>query len=275
MSSPWATKPLEDAKMGGGKKGQMKEITLEQLLKAGAHFGHTKSHWHPRMQPFIFTTRENVHIIDLEKTLEHLKAAQQYAAELSSEGKKLLFLGTKRQVKGPVKAAAEKAGMPYVTERWMGGTITNFDTIFKQVKKLLNLEEGMAGNKFEKYTKFERQKMKEEIRKLNRSFGGIKKLKKLPDALFVIDIKEESTAIKEARKKGIPIIGTVDTNADPLLVDYPIPINDDAIKSVELLVNAMSDAIISSAKQSPEKKKTKQSPKEEKVLVEDAKTSNK
>jgi small subunit ribosomal protein S2 len=232
----------------------MKEVTIEQMLAAGVHFGHQKARWNPRMAPFIFGQKEGVHIIDLQKTEEKLAEALKFVGEVVSSGKKILFIGTKRQAKEPTKKSAESCGMPYVVERWLGGTFTNFGTVKKQIKKLKDLKEKEKSGELSKYTKKEQLLFKEEIRRLEKLFGGIADLDNFPSAIFVVDITHDSIPVREAQKVSIPIVALVDTNADPGKVDYPIPANDDAIKSIELMCNIIAEKI-------------KESKKEQKVLA--------
>lgn len=221
----------------------MKEITIQQMLEAGVHFGHKTSRWHPHMKPYIFCAREGVHIIDLEKTKEKLDQALKFITELVKKGGKILFIGTKRQAKDIVKKYAEDCGMPYVVERWLGGTFTNFETIYKLIQKLKDLEAKEKAGEFKKYTKKEQALKHEEIEKLNLMIGGLKQLDRLPEAVFIIDIHHEKTAVKEAKRKQISIIALCDTNVDPELVDWPIPSNDDAIKAIELMCKTVAEAI--------------------------------
>ena len=219
------------------------EVNIKDLLEAGAHFGHQKERWNPKMRPFIFVTRDNVHIIDLEKTVEYTEKAIGFVESVVKRGGKILFVGTKRQAKDLVKKAAEDCNMPYATNRWLGGLLTNFDTIRKRLKRLKDLEEQKATNELEKFTKREQMKFAKEAEKLEVNFGGIRNLTSLPDALFVVDIITDEVAVKEARKLGIPVIALVDTNANPDMVQYPIPSNDDAIKTIGYFCNLMAETI--------------------------------
>lgn len=222
----------------------MKDITLLELLKSGAHFGHATSRWNPRMKPFIYTVRNNIHILDLAKTREHLLKAASFVSDKAAMGGTVLFVGTKRQSKESIKKAAEAAGMPFVTARWLGGTFTNFRTIQKTIRKLEKLEELRASGELEaRYTKKERLLIEREMQKLEKLFEGIKGLKKLPDVLFVADINYDDTAVKEARKMNVPVIGLVDSNSNPDMVTYPVPCNDDATKAVELVAMVVAEAI--------------------------------
>lgn len=222
----------------------MKDITLLELLKSGAHFGHNTSRWNPKMKPYIFTARSGIHILDLEKTKQALLKAAEFVQELAKAGGKVLFVGTKKQSKEIVKQAALACGMPYVNVRWLGGTFTNFKTIQRTIRKLEKLENLKATGELEShYTKKERLLVEREIEKLKKLFEGIQSLKKLPEAIFITDVKHESIAVKEAKKSGVKIIGVVDTNSDPSDIDYVIPANDDSTKTTELICNLMSQAI--------------------------------
>ena len=223
----------------------MKEITLLELLKSGAHFGHTTSRWNPKMKPFIFASRNNIHILDLEQTKKALEKAAKFAGELSARGGTLLFVGTKRQSKEIVKNAAISCGMPYVNVRWLGGTFTNFKTIQKTIRKMEKLESMKAsGELVNNYTKKERLMVEREIEKLKKLFEGIQNMKKLPEAIFVTDVKHDAIAVKEAQKSKVKIIGLVDTNCSPENVDFPIPCNDDATKVIELMAGVISQAVL-------------------------------
>ncbi len=221
----------------------MKEITTQQMLEAGVHFGHKTSSWHPNMKPYIFSVRDGVHIIDLEKTQEKLAEALKFVAEVTSGGGKILFVGTKLQARDIVKKAATSCSMPYINERWLGGTFTNFEAIHKAIQKLRDLEEKEKTGEFKKYTKKEQLLKHEEIKKLNLKVGGIKQLDKLPEAMFIVDIVQEKIALEEARKVGVPVIALCDTNANPELVDWPIPSNDDAIKVIQMMCDVVAETI--------------------------------
>lgn len=221
----------------------MQKINLNELLKAGVHFGHQASRWNPKMSPFIFTKKEGIHIIDLQKTQQKLKEALEYAKSLAFEGKKILFIGTKKQAKDIVKKAAQDCDMPYIVERWPGGTFTNFKTIKRQIKKLKDLRAKDEAGEFEKYTKKEQILIKDEIERLEKLFGGLTSMEELPDAIFLINSVHEFIPLREAKKVDIPIIALTDTNADPEIIDYPIPSNDDAIKSIEFMCNTLSKTI--------------------------------
>jgi small subunit ribosomal protein S2 len=222
----------------------MEYPTIEEMLDAGVHFGHLSSRWNPRMEPYIFTTRNRVHVINLEKTLEKMKVALDFIRDVASRGGTVLFVGTKRQAKDAVKKAAQACGMPFVTIRWLGGTFTNFKTIQRTIRKLENLQKLKASSDFEiKYIKKERLLIEREIEKLEKLFEGIKNLKRLPDIIFVVDINHDKIAVKEAHIAGIKIVGLVDSNSDPDEVDYPIPSNDDAIKAIALMADLVSKTV--------------------------------
>jgi small subunit ribosomal protein S2 len=225
------------------------EVDVSQLLEAGAHFGHRTSRWHPKMAPYIHSVKNGSHIIDLFQTLDHLNRALDFIIEINKSGKQVLMVGTKKQAKDIIHELAETTNMPYVTERWLGGMLTNAATIGERVKYLKDLEARMAsGQLAAKYSKLEVQHFQEEIDSMNHLYGGIKNMTGQPAALFVVDIVHEATAIREARKLGIPIIAIVDTNADPSLVDYPIPANDDAIKTIKLIAQAVGSSLTSKVK---------------------------
>jgi small subunit ribosomal protein S2 len=221
----------------------MSDVRLDQLLEAGVHFGHQTRRWNPKMKPFIFTQRNGIHIIDLRKTLDRLKAAQQAVREVVLRGDRVLFICTKKQLRSVVELEARRSGSFWVTERWLGGMLTNFQTIRKQIRRLKELERGQEEKAFEFYTKKERLMLERERTKLDKYLVGVKDMGRLPGAVFVVDAHREVIAVREAAKLGIPIIGMTDTNADPDLIDYPIPANDDAIRSVTLIGKAIADSI--------------------------------
>ena len=220
------------------------QVDIKALLEAGVHFGHKTSRWHPKMAPYIHSKRQDSHIIDLTKTVEQLDVALPFITKVAASGKQVLFVGTKKQAKAAVKAAAEQAGQPYVTERWIGGMLTNVATVTAQIKKLKDLERRMASGDLEKrYNKLEVQRFQEEIDLLNTKYGGIKDLNGRPGVIVVIDTIVDKNAIAEAKNLGIPVVGVVDTNADPTVVDYAIPGNDDAIKGTALLLDYFVAAV--------------------------------
>ncbi len=222
----------------------MSVVALKQLLEAGVHFGHQTRRWDPRMAEYIYQARNGIHIIDLQKTSKKLDEAYDFVKEASAEGKNILFVGTKKQAQECVKEAAEKSGMFYVNQRWLGGTLTNFQTIRKRINRLTELENMENDGTFEVLPKKEVVLLNKEKAKLEKNLGGIKEMAQLPDVLFVIDPKKEHIAILEARKLNIPIVGLVDTNCDPNDVDYVIPGNDDAIRAVKLIADTIANAVI-------------------------------
>lgn len=219
------------------------DTDIKSLFAAGAHFGHRTSRWHPKMAPYIHSKRGGIHVIDLTKTVVQLAAAAKALETVVAGNKQALFVGTKRQARTVVAQVAQACDMPYVTERWFGGTLTNFATISKRITRLKQLEGQLASGELQaKYSKLEVQRFQEEITQLNQHFGGIKEMADLPGVLVVLDVHSEMTAVREANKLGIPVIGVVDTNTDPSLVDHVIPANDDAIKTLELIGNRLADA---------------------------------
>lgn len=224
-------------------------VDIKALLEAGVHFGHKTSRWHPKMAPYIHSKRQESHIIDLVKTVEGLDAALPFLTSVVASGKKVLLVGTKKQAKDIVKTAAERVNQPYVTERWIGGMLTNRSTISAQIKKLKDLEKRMASGELEKrYNKLEVQRFQEEIDNLTMKYGGIKDLAGKPGALVVTDVITDANAVREAKTLGVPVVGFVDTNANPEGVDYVIPANDDAIKGIQLLLDYVTEAIAEGAK---------------------------
>lgn len=220
------------------------EIDIKQLLEAGAHFGHKTERWHPKMAPYIHSKRNGTHIIDLTKTIAKLELALSFITKVASENRQILLIGTKRQAQSIIKQLAEDTNMPYVTERWLGGMLTNWNTIGGRVKHLKELESRMqTGELANKYSKLEVQRFQEEIDQMNIIYGGVKEMNSRPGAIFVVDIVTDMNAVREAAKLGIPIVAIVDTNADPSLVTYPIPANDDAIKTIQLIADYLKSAI--------------------------------
>jgi len=224
------------------------EITLEELLKAGCHFGHQAKRWHPKMAPYIWTVRDGIHVFDLVKTKAGLDKAAVFAKDTAVRAEKILFIGTKRQARGFVKEEAIRCKMPYMVERWLGGAITNWPQIKKSIDKLLEMKDKRKKGEYKKYTKKENILIDREINRLKRFFGGLVELEDIPAAIFVVDCKKESAAIKEANMKGVKVIGLIDTNTDPVGVDYVIPANDDAIGSIKLIVSCIAEAVISGKK---------------------------
>ncbi|KJE26072.1 30S ribosomal protein S2 [Geobacillus thermoleovorans] len=229
----------------------MSVISMKQLLEAGVHFGHQTRRWNPKMKKYIFTERNGIYIIDLQKTVKKVEEAYNFVRELAANGGKILFVGTKKQAQESVKEEAERCGMFYVNQRWLGGTLTNFATIQKRIKRLREIEKMEEDGTFDVLPKKEVIRLKKEKERLEKFLGGIKDMKELPDALFVIDPRKERIAVAEARKLNIPIIGIVDTNCDPDEIDYVIPANDDAIRAVKLLTSKIADAVLE-AKQGEE-----------------------
>ena len=222
----------------------MAVVAMKQLLEAGVHFGHQTRRWDPKMAEYIFQARNGIHIIDLQKTSKKIDEAYKFMKEQAEEGKEVLFVGTKKQAQECMKEAAIKCNMYYVDQRWLGGMLTNFDTIQKRINRLKSLEAMETDGTFDRIPKKEVIKLKAEREKLERNLGGIKEMNKLPGVLFIVDPKKERIAILEARKLNIPIVGLIDTNCNPEDVDYPIPGNDDAIRSVKLIADVMANAII-------------------------------
>jgi len=222
----------------------MAAITMRQLLEAGAHFGHRTRYWAPKMEPYIFGARNKIHIINLEQTLPLLKDACNFAGRLVSNGGKILFVGTKRAARDSVESEAQRCGMPYVSQRWLGGTLTNFKTIKASIKRLTDMEKAFEDGTITRLPKKEQLGQAREVEKLKRSLGGIKEMSSLPDCLFVIDVGYEKIAVSEARKLGIPVIAIVDTNNSPDGIDCVIPGNDDATRAIKVYAEALADAII-------------------------------
>lgn len=218
-------------------------VTLRQLLEAGVHFGHQTRRWNPKMKRFIHGERSGIYIIDLEKTLEHIAVSYAFVRDMVADGGNLLFVGTKKQAKDSVQSYAEKCGMPYINERWLGGMLTNFDTISKRVGKMKDYQRMRVSGEFEAMPKKEALLLGRELIKLERNLGGIRNMEALPDAVFILDTKKEHIAVTEANKLGLPVIAVVDTNCDPDIVQYVIPGNDDAIRSGELMCRIMADAV--------------------------------
>ncbi|HSM60557.1 MAG TPA: 30S ribosomal protein S2 [Longimicrobiales bacterium] len=230
----------------------MQEVGLSQLLEAGVHFGHQTRRWNPKMKKFIFTERNGIHIIDLRKTLDRLVHAQQAVREVVLRGERILFVCTKKQLRSIIEQEAQRCGAFYVTERWLGGMLTNFQTIRKQIRRLKELERGQEENAFEFYTKKERLLLERERQKLDKYLAGVKDMGRLPGAVFVVDAKRETIAVREAARLKVPVIAITDTNADPDLIDYPIPGNDDAIRAVGLISAAIASTIEHARREVPE-----------------------
>ncbi len=221
---------------------------IKQLLEAGVHFGHQTKRWNPKMKKFIFGSRSGIYIIDLEKTEECINKARDFLSDITSKGEYVLFVGTKKQAQEVMLAEAKRAGMYYVTDRWPGGLLTNFSTIKKSINRLKDIEKMRVDGTFAKLTKKEVAGLEKELAKLNKNFAGIVPMERMPKAIFIIDTSKEDTAVKEARRLGIPIVALIDTNSNPDLIDYPIPGNDDATKSIKAVVNIITDTIIEGRK---------------------------
>lgn len=244
------------------------EVDLKEMLDAGSHFGHQARRWNPKMKSYIYTERDKVHIFDLVKTGALLESAMEELRNMVRAGKEVVFVGAKRQAKAIVREEATKVGAPYVTERWLGGMLTNWEEMEKRIKKLSRLKKQReAGELAKKYTKLEQSRIDKEIERLERFFGGIAHLTKRPDALFIVDTHREDTAVYEASKTGVVVMGMVDTNADPTLVDYPIPANDDAVKSIKLVVEKMAQAYADGKNMKAKDAPVKESPKKEVLNV--------
>ena len=228
----------------GEREQHQESMTMKSLLEAGVHFGHQTQRWHPRMKQYIFAQRNGIHIIDLQQSMVLLERARQYVSDIVASGKTVLFVGTKRQAQDAIEQSAKRCGMFYVKNRWLGGMLTNFPTIQSRIDYLVRLEEQKARGAFGLRTKKEALRMEEEVQRLNRNFGGVKEMTRLPGALFVVDISKEKIAVAEGRRMNIPIIALVDTDSDPDLVDYPIAANDDAIRSISLVTGRIADAVM-------------------------------
>ncbi len=222
----------------------MATITMKELLEAGVHFGHQTKRWNPRMKEYIFGERNGIYIIDLQKTLKMFKEASKYVTDLALDGKTILFVGTKRQAQDAIAEEATRCGMFYINQRWLGGLLTNWATVQKSVKRLQELDEMATDGRYDLMTKKEVIKLERERKHLQANLAGIKNMRRLPDALFVVDSNNETIAVKEARKLGIPVVAVVDTNCDPTLVDYIIPGNDDALRAIRLFTSKIADSIV-------------------------------
>ena len=261
----------------------MATIELTHLIEAGAHFGHLTRRWNPKMKPYIFMEKNGIHIIDLKKSLGLLNQAYHEMVEAVSQGGSILFVGTKKQAKGVIESEAKRCGMNWVSERWLGGMLTNFSTIRKSVKRLQNIEKQETDGTFEKITKKERLFLTRERDKLKKILEGVETMSKLPGAVFVVDIKKEDIAVKEAKRLNIPVFAMVDTNCDPDPIDYAIPANDDAVKTIELIIKHMADAVIEGqakhkerrAEEVAERERSRKEHHEETEQAEDKKVSKK
>ena len=242
----------------------MPEITMKDLLEAGVHFGHQATHWNPKMKKFIYGKRNGIHIVDLQKTLKMFREAEKFVRETAEAGKKILFVATKKQAQELVKEQAERCGMYFVNKRWLGGTMTNFTTIRKSIDRLLKLEKMEEEGEFERLHKKEALNKHKEIEKLNKFLGGIKNMRQLPHALFIIDTQKERIALAEAKNLGIKTFGLVDTNCDPNGVDFPFPGNDDAIKSIKLFTSRIAEVALEGQEVFESKRKDSNNPEEQK-----------
>ncbi len=222
----------------------MNYVTMKQMLETGVHFGHQTKRWNPKMKPYIFGSRKGIHIIDLQQTVKLYQSAHDFIVDTAAGGKQVLFVGTKRQAREVIKTEAERAGMYYVTNRWLGGTLTNFQTIRKSIDRLKNLEKMFEDGSIHRFVKKEVVMMQREINKLNNDLGGIKNMDSLPGAAYIVDPKKEEIAVKECRKLNIPIVAVVDTNCDPDLIDFVIPGNDDAIRAIKLFSGSIAEACL-------------------------------
>ncbi len=255
-------------------------VSLQDLLIAGSHFGHLTRRWNPKMKKYIFMERNGIYVIDLKKTLECLKTASQAIIDITKSGERILFVGTKKQAKDIIKNEAERSSSYYINERWLGGTLTNYSTIKKSVRRMKHIEKMATDGTYDKLLKKEILKIEREREKLDLVLGGIRDMNKLPGAMFVVDTKKETIAVAEAIKLNIPIIAVVDTNCDPVVVDYPIPANDDAFKSVSLITRAIADAVLEgmSSRVEPEPEegavevvpKSTEAPSDEVIVTQDA-----
>ena len=233
-----------DSDVEGQEQEEIQKITMKSLLEAGVHFGHQKKYWNPKMQKYIFTHRNGVHIIDLQQSIGMIEDAANFLSQVAFEGKKILMVGTKKQAQDVIVNEAERSSSMYISNRWLGGTLTNFQTIKKRIAHLISLENQRDNGDFEVLTKRESLKIDEKIEKLNRNLAGIKDMEEMPGAIFIIDVAKEEIAVTESIKVGIPIVALVDSDSNPELVDYPMPGNDDAIRSIRLITSRMADAII-------------------------------
>jgi small subunit ribosomal protein S2 len=219
-------------------------VTIKELLEAGAHFGHQTSRWHPRMKQYIFTKRNGIHIIDLEQTASMLDKACEFIKQIVAEGGKVLFVGTKKQAQSIIKEEAERCGMYFINQRWIGGVLTNFTTIQSRIDYLVRLEDQQARGDFSRRPKKEALKLGQEITRLNRQMGGFKEMTSLPDAIYIVDLTKEKIALAEAQRVGVPVVAIADTNCNPDDIDYPIPGNDDAIRAIKLMTSKIAAAVI-------------------------------
>jgi small subunit ribosomal protein S2 len=242
----------------------MEEVTFDQLLEAGVHFGHLKRKWNPKMAPYIFMERNGIHVIDLQKTAHKLNESMNALKQIAKSGRKILFVATKKQAKEIVAEALEGTSMPYITERWPGGMLTNFPTIKRTIKKMATIDKRFADGTYDKLAKRERLQIERQRAKLEKTFGSISNMNRPPAAIFIVDVTKEHIAVKEAQKLNIPIFGMTDTNADPNQIDFPIPANDDASKSISFIVNKAVEAITEGLEERKQEKEKEKAAKEKK-----------
>jgi small subunit ribosomal protein S2 len=226
----------------------MAQVTMKEMLDAGVHFGHQTQRWNPKMKPYVYTARGGIHIIDLQKTVGKANKAAEFIKEVAANGKRLIFVGTKKQAVEPILEAASKCGQLHVTKRWLGGMLTNFETIKASIDRLKRIDQMREKNELDFYSKKERARIEKEYNRLSEFLNGIKDMKDTPGAMFVVDLPKEHIAVAEAKRLGIPVVGIADTNSDPEIIEYPIPGNDDAIRSIKLFSNLVADAYIEGAK---------------------------
>jgi small subunit ribosomal protein S2 len=238
---PWIL-PIDGGKKG--TKNMIVKVSPEELLEAGAHYGHQSRRWNPKMAEYLYGIENGVHVFDLIKTQKALEEALGFLTDSIKEGKVVLLLGAKKQVREKITEIGKETGLPYISERWLGGTLTNFEQIKKSTRKLAEMKEKMATGAYAKYTKKERLLLEREIERLEKFFGGLSSLEKMPDVIFIVDTHRESAAVKEALKAGVTTVGIVDSNSDPTVIDYPIPMNDDASKALELVLNWVKEALL-------------------------------
>ncbi len=239
------------------KKLQIKMPSIDELAKSGAHLGHKTTKRMPKMEPYIYGIKNTIHVIDLEKTVIKLREAAEFLFKVAAAGETILLVGTKPAAKGIIKKYAQELGLPYVTERWLGGTLTNFSSISALIKKFNKMKEDERAGDWDKYTKKEQLEMEKELTRLEKLIGGVKDLSKKPEAIYLIDLQKEKIVLREAQRSQIPIVAMVDTNSNPELVDYPIPVNDDAIKAIDLITNTLAQAIKKGQEQQLKNVKTK------------------
>lgn len=240
----------------------MADIVVKDILDAGVHFGHQKTRWNPKMAPYIYGHRNGIHIIDLKETVRGLMRAKKYLQKVAAQGSLILFVGTKRQAAGTIAECAQAAGMPYVSERWLGGTLTNYRTIRSRLKRLEELEELQNSGELATYSKKQQSRLMREYRKINRNLGGIRDMNRIPEAMVIVDPSKEHNAVHEARILGVKIVSLIDTDSDPDLVDLPIPGNDDSMRSIRLIMQHLADAVLSGKSTLPQKKEDAPAPEE-------------